>query len=273
VTEIYGPDANQEQPAVSSGTYSYPASVTPVAGSYIVCAWLETDSNDYNGKGDTAAIVTASATATYTTQNTDKLGIALPTTSPTKGIPMTITFAGNATPYDTRGTTPSLYALVRPASGGPCQATFGADLQVSGSTGVTEIYGPDANQEQPAVSSGTYSYSASVTPVASSYIVCAWLETDADDYKGKGDTAAIVTATATASYSVPLPVECVVPSFAGTRLAGIKRKLATNHCGIGQVRSVRRRHTQRGQVIGLSARPGSRHPDGYRVEITVSKGP
>jgi hypothetical protein len=138
---------------------------------------------------------------------------------------------------------------------------------------VTEIYGPDANQEQPAVSSGTYSYSASVTPVASSYIVCAWLETDADDYKGKGDTAAIVTATATASYSVPLPVECVVPSFAGTRLAGIKRKLATNHCGIGQVRSVRRRHTQRGQVIGLSARPGSRHPDGYRVEITVSKGP
>jgi hypothetical protein len=208
------------------------------------------------------AIGTATAAA-------DTVNLALSTSSPVRGIPVSVAFSGADAPFNASGNTPFLYALVRPANGIACQPTFGADLQVSGTTNGTQLY--NANNNGNTVSSGNYSYSASVTPAAGAYIVCAWLETDSGDDSGRGDTSSVVTAATSASYDVSAPtptgppkptstpkptVSCTVPRFAGSSLSRVKRKLLSHHCGIGQVTYVRRRHTHRSEVLGLSAPPG-----------------
>lgn len=266
VTELY--DSGNNDRTVSSGNYSYSSSITPLEGAYVLCAWLETDSDDYRAKGDTSSVVTASAMASYTTQNTDLLGISLPTVTPVKGIPITVSFSGHDTPVTTSGGSPFLYALARESKGIPCQPTFGADLQVSGSATVTELY--DSNNNGQTVSSGSYSYSVSLTPAVGTYVVCAWLETDSNDYRAKGDTPSVVTASTSVGYSVSPPIVCVVPSFAGATLAQVRQRLASHHCGVGHVRRLHRRHTRHGRVLGLSVSPGSRHRAGYPVGITVS---
>ena len=51
---------------VPDGSFSIPITFTPVTGSYIVCAWLETDNGDHSGKNDVASeVVTASASGSY----------------------------------------------------------------------------------------------------------------------------------------------------------------------------------------------------------------
>ncbi|WP_371683496.1 PASTA domain-containing protein [Solirubrobacter soli] len=41
-------------------------SLTPTEGAFVLCAWLETDSDDAQGKGDSADVVTASSSVLYT---------------------------------------------------------------------------------------------------------------------------------------------------------------------------------------------------------------
>jgi hypothetical protein len=54
-------------PTTSDGTFNYPMSYTPAAGSYTVCAWLETDGSDGSGSGDVASeVVTATANGSFT---------------------------------------------------------------------------------------------------------------------------------------------------------------------------------------------------------------
>ena len=206
---------------VSDGSFTYPVTFTPVAGSYLVCAWLETDGSDEKGKGDVASeVVTASATTNYVSVNTDTLGVSLSTSSPATGVPFTMTFTGTDTPFNERGNTPVLYAVVRRANGVACQPTFGQDQQVAGTDNASVVYNQYTRPNP--VSDGSFTYPVTFTPVAGSYLVCAWLETDGSDEKGKGDVASeVVTASASASYlsQKPKPA-CVVPKYQGTTLRG-----------------------------------------------------
>jgi hypothetical protein len=183
---------------VPDGNFSQPESFTPGQGAYIVCAWLETDSDDYGGKGDVPSqVVEAAATTDFSAANTDTLSISLSTTSAVKGVPLTITMSGSDTPFDSGGDTPSLYALVRPATGVPCQPTFGQDEQVAGSDSPTVLYSRNS------VPDGNFSQPESFTPDHGSYVVCAWLESDSDDYGAKGDVASqVVSAAGTATFAV-----------------------------------------------------------------------
>ena len=203
----------------------------------------------------------------------DTLSVTLSTSSPATGVPFTITFSGTDTPYNEHGDTPSLYALVRRENGVPCQPTFGQDQQVASTDDASVIYSHENNRT---VSDGTFTYPASFTPVKGSYIVCAWLETDSDDYNGKGDVASeVVTANATSSYAIVIPMPkpaCVVPRYGGTTLRSIEARLRTNHCAIGFVRYARDRHVKKGHVIRLSAAPDHRYAYDTKIGITVSKG-
>jgi hypothetical protein len=205
----------------------------------------------------------------------DTLSVSLSTSSPVTGVPFTITFGGTDTPFNSHGNTPELYALVRRENGVPCQPTFGQDQQVAGTDEASVIYYDENNHST--VSDGTFTYPISFTPVKGSYIVCAWLETDSEDHKGKGDVASeVVTANATSSYasvSPPMPKPaCVVPRYRGTTLKSTEARLRNNHCGIGLVRYARNRHVKKGHVIRLSAAPHRRYAYGTKINITVSKG-
>jgi hypothetical protein len=151
--------------------------------------------------GILVAIVVMLALGASSALAADSLNVALSDATPVRGVPITVTFSGADTPFNTDGATPELYALVRPANGIPCQATFGADLQVSGTTNVTQVY--NSNNNGSTVSSGNYSYAASVTPTAGTYLVCAWLETVTNDDSGAGYTSNDVTASATTLIVTP----------------------------------------------------------------------
>ena len=216
----------------------------------------------------------------------DTLSVALSTSSPVGGIPITITFNGTDTPYNEHGDTPDLYALVRRENGVPCQPTFGQDEQVAGSDDSSALY--SANNNESTVSDGSFTYPVTFTPTTGSYIVCAWLETDSDDYRGKGDVASeVVTAAASASYltasigppvippstsSPPPKPACVVPRYAGATLKSAEARLKANHCRVGLLRHARDPHVRKGHVIKLSAKPGRHYAYGTKVSITVSTG-
>ena len=271
-TSLYDGGYNDD---VQDGDYSYTASFTPKAGSYIVCAWLETTDEDSSDTSYTAAqIVTAVASSSLTAANTDTLSVGLSTSSPQNGKPFTLTFSGADTPFDTSGDTPYLYAVVRRASGGGCQPTFGADQQVTQSDNPTSLYDGGYNDD---VQDGDYSYTASFTPKAGSYIVCAWLETTDEDSSDTSYTAAqIVTAVASTAFTVPAAiakkVECVVPDYAHKTLETVERRLRANHCAVGVITHRRDRRVKRGEVVRISATPGKKYKSGTKIWIEVSKG-
>ena len=129
----------------------------------------------------------------------DTLGVSLSTSSPATGVPFTMTFTGTDTPFNERGNTPVLYAVVRRANGVACQTTFGQDQQVAGTDNASVVYNQYTRPNP--VSDRSFTYPVTFTPVAGSYLVCAWLETDGSDEKGKGDVASeVVTASATTNY-------------------------------------------------------------------------
>jgi PASTA domain len=266
---VQGGDSHSE---VTTGQDSLSYSHTSyTVGAYTVCAWLETTDEDQSGSGDTSSVVTATATDGLTAVNTDTLSTSLSTSAPRPNVPFTATFTGNATAIDSNGDGPYLYAVVQPTRAGSCQPTFGDDQQVVGSQASVLVQGGNGQSE---VSTGHFTSEVSDNSPKGSYTVCAWLETSDTDESGSGETSSIVTATATpVAFTVisPQPA-CVVPKFAGSSLAAVERRIVRDHCAIGRVRRVRRRHVRRGRVISLSPGPGSRLSSGARVDITVSRG-
>jgi hypothetical protein len=202
----------------------------------------------------------------------DTLAVAPSATRTATGIPITVSFDGSATPFDSSGDMPTLYALVRRANGMACQPTFGQDQQVAGSDDVTVLaQGGGAGPGD--VSDGTFTAADTYTPAAGSYTICAWLESDNGDQAGSGDVASqVVTATATARFATPSVPVCVVPKYRSATLRRVKSRLRAASCRIGRIVYRRDRSVSRGQVIHLSARSGSSHPDRTKITITVSKG-
>jgi len=267
---VQGGDNGQVTTGQDSQSYNY---TSYMAAAYTVCAWLETAYDDYSGSGDTSSVVTATATSGLTASNTDTLSPSLSTSAPQPNVPFTVTFTGNATPIDSNGDGPYLYAVVQPSSAGGCQPTFGDDQGVVGSQANVVVQGGDNGE----VTTGQFKKVFNFSAPKGSYTVCGWLESDYDDYSGSGDTSSDVTAAATpVTFTIasppPPPPACVVPKFAGAGLAAVEQRILRDHCTVGRVKRVRRRHVRRNRVLGLSPAPGRRLASGAGVNITVSRG-
>jgi hypothetical protein len=290
-TDFYDGNDDYDNDDVVAGNYSDAVSYTPSSGSYIVCAWLENDSQDSAGSGDVASqVVEADANGSFSAMNTDTLSASLSTSTTEVNQPMTLTFSGTDTPYDGSGDTPFLYAVARPDNGVACQATFGADQQVTASDNATVLFDGNDDYDGNDVTDGNFSYPVTFTPTTSgSYTICAWLETDGGDSANSGDVASqVVTATATATLSAPAPAPppmmttttpavspapaCVVPRSAGLTPAAVKARIRASHCTVGAIYHVRTRFVRRGRVIRLGAKAGARLRHGARVAIIVSLG-
>jgi hypothetical protein len=237
---------------VSTGQGSTSANYTTyTAGNYTLCAWLEDTSNDQPNSGTTSADVTATATSSLTSVDTDTVSAAFSTTAPQPKVPFTVTFAGNATPINSNGGGPWLYAVAQPASAGGCQPTFGDDEQVVGSQATTVADGGDSSNQVP---TGQYSVPISVTEPRGSYEVCAWLETDSDDQSGSGETAsAVMAATGPVALTVGQTITSPPPSTTPSTTE-IDQRLKASLAGIG----------------GSGARLGSIHKhSGYSMKFTA----
>jgi hypothetical protein len=79
------------------------------------------------------------------------------------------------------------------------------------------------------------------------------------------------TATFAASPPPPPPVKCVVPKLKGKTLAAAKRLLHKAHCTLGKVKK-KSSSQKTGAVIGQSPRSGTKKPQGFPVNVIVSKG-
>ncbi|MGO9976372.1 MAG: hypothetical protein ACLP01_26900 [Solirubrobacteraceae bacterium] len=237
------------------------------ASSYTVCAWLESDEYDGAGSGDTSSVVLATAQSSFQLVDTDSLSTTLSTSTPRPNVPFTVTFKISATPIDSGGDGPWLYAVVQPAGAGGCQPTYGADLSVVGSQATVLVNNTYALTGQ------SFS-SKSFTGSTGSYTVCAWLENDEWDDAGDGLTSSNVLATAAPlAFTIPAPPPaCVVPRFAGASLVTVERRISAGHCTVGRVTWVRRRNVRRDIVISLSPAPGRRLASKAAVKITVSRG-
>lgn len=82
-----------------------------------------------------------------------------------------------------------------------------------------------------------------------------------------GNTA---TATRTVRYTPP---PCVVPRLRGRRLSAAEQLLRGHACAIGRVKRVFSAKVAKGRVVKSSPGVGARRRHGFRVGLTVSRGP
>jgi hypothetical protein len=125
----------------------------------------------------------------------DTVQVGVNSTVPEQGIPFNIEFSGVSEAINTDGDGPRLSAVIRPAGGIGCQATFGDDHSAAG--GVSkELVGPE-EFDQPSVGPGPYSKPITYSPPnVGSYLVCAWLE---------GESNATVAGPMSATFSAGPP--------------------------------------------------------------------
>jgi beta-lactam-binding protein with PASTA domain len=74
--------------------------------------------------------------------------------------------------------------------------------------------------------------------------------------------------TVTASFTM-----CKVPKLKGRSLRGAKRLIKKHYCSVGKVRRKYSSRFKKGRVISQKPRAGTKHPTGWKVRLTVSKGP
>jgi PASTA domain/Regulator of chromosome condensation (RCC1) repeat len=68
----------------------------------------------------------------------------------------------------------------------------------------------------------------------------------------------------------PPPLQCVVPSVVGKRLAKARARIAQAHCRVGRVTRIASRKS-RNLVVRQSPRPGKRLQAGSRISLSVSR--
>jgi uncharacterized delta-60 repeat protein len=66
---------------------------------------------------------------------------------------------------------------------------------------------------------------------------------------------------------------CVVPKLKGRKLKGAKKLLRRHGCSLGKVKRRHSARAQKGRVISQKPKAGAKKPFGYRVKVTLSKGP
>jgi len=77
------------------------------------------------------------------------------------------------------------------------------------------------------------------------------------------------SATITVTYKPP---PCRVPRLRGKTLAAARRALLHAGCAIGKIKRVRSSTVRKGRVISTTPAPGTKHRNGYKVRLEVSRG-
>jgi PASTA domain len=65
---------------------------------------------------------------------------------------------------------------------------------------------------------------------------------------------------------------CVVPNVKGKTVPKARAALKAKRCAAGKIKQAFSGKVKKGRVIAQSKRPGTRHPRGTKVNLTVSKG-
>jgi hypothetical protein len=81
-----------------------------------------------------------------------------------------------------------------------------------------------------------------------------------------------VTATFTENSPPPHP-SCRVPKVKGKKLTAAKAAIRNAHCSAGKITKAFSAKTKKGRIISQKPAPGTRHPAGTKIKLTVSKGP
>ena len=221
------------------------------AGSYLLCAWL----NDESQLGD-PVVATASLTVVVRPPHLTLAISAPPVVSTGQTFQITTTAQAEVS------RTVNEYTI--PNTGRGCPANAGATVDASGASSVYFA----AHGTFWDLDGGPFTEVANqIFNSAGQYLVCAYIEYPSTESSPE------ITANATITAVAP-PPPCVVPSFTtATRLATIEQAIRAGSCAVGTVRSIASRTVRAGYVISLS-RPSAQHePNGTPVNITVSTGP
>jgi serine/threonine-protein kinase len=59
----------------------------------------------------------------------------------------------------------------------------------------------------------------------------------------------------------------------GKKLTAAKAAIRNAHCSAGKITKAFSAKTKKGRIISQKPAPGTRHPAGTKIKLTVSKGP
>jgi hypothetical protein len=82
-----------------------------------------------------------------------------------------------------------------------------------------------------------------------------------------------LTATFVIGTKPPPIVSCKVPKLRGKKLAAAKTAIKNAHCAVGKITKAYSAKVRKSRVISQKPVPGTKHPAGTKIRLTVSKGP
>jgi hypothetical protein len=224
---------------VPAGTYARSVNHTfQTAGSYLLCAWTQTDSTTVTASYTTTAFV-----------RVPKLSIAVAAPA---AVQMGQTFQVSATTQ--AEATRNLYVLALVDTGRGCPANASA---ASNEATTTVINGAE-------VTGGPTTDTRNVSlQTPGRYLLCGYLQ-----YQGPATPPQAVSTTA---LTVLAP--CVVPAVVQNEsLAAAKARLVASSCTAGAIRYVASSRYARGTVFKFSPVPATVLPTGSAVALYVSTG-
>ncbi len=221
------------------------------AGSYLLCGWL----NDNSQPGH-PIVATASLTVAVRPPH-----LALSISAPaTVAVGQTFQVVTTAQAEVSR----AFAEEIVPNTGRGCAANETASLA---SAGVIAVGWPTRSTIW-AVNGGPFSESANeILRSAGQYLICAYVE-----YPNSASPPELTSSAAITAVAPPPP--CVVPAFTSlSSLATVTRSIRAGSCAVGAIRRVASRKVRSGYVIALSHPSGRQLPSGTAIAITVSTGP
>jgi hypothetical protein len=232
-----------------AGAISYAVNQTfDLAGSYLLCAWLDTTGNGQNVVAATSKVV----------------AIRAPHLALTLGVPAAV---NKDETFQLTTTTQAeaerdLYVDLLVDTGRGCPANAAAAYQAAESNPISNrsvVGGPTTSSTNVSLST------------AGKYLVCGYIQ-----YRAVSDppqVTAVATLTVVAPPPPPPPPSCVVPVVIKDEpLAATKTRLAAASCAVGKVRYVASARYARGSVFKFAPVSGTTLPNAAPLTLFVSSG-
>jgi hypothetical protein len=230
-----------------AGAISYAVNQTfDLAGTYLLCAWLDTSGNGQN------VVATASKV----------VAIRAPSLALTLDVPAAV---NKDETFQLTTTTQAeaerdLYVDLLVDTGRGCPANAAAAYQAAERN-------PISNRS---VVGGPITSSTNVSlSTAGKYLVCGYIQ-----YRSSSDPPqATAVATLTVVAPPPPPPSCVVPAIVKDEpLAATKTRVVSASCAVGKVRYVASARYARGSVFKFAPVPGTTLPNAAPLTLYVSSG-
>lgn len=182
-TDLFSPRRSAE-PRQGPGSYREAATYSPPeTGTYLVCAWLESENNS----GRTTVAGPVSTTFSARGPQVYQLAVGLPAPA-LPGVAFQIDYTTHTDQQLALG------SAIRPAGGLPCAANHELDSQQNQSE--TNLVGSPYSTSSEKVFGGPATVNATATEPAGPYLICTWIE---------GPNTAEVDSTASTSIYVGTP--------------------------------------------------------------------